>query len=116
MAISNERQTAVGQKTLTTQAHHSPHDEIIQKCTRAETDDVARPTTAATHTAQCKEIDLTVQVLCWCLVLVLLGYPRPSLAIIGVPWVDQEAKRKPFVVGVVLKSCGHGHGRRDVLS
>ena len=27
-----------------------------------------------------------------------------------------KAKRQPFVVCVVLKSCGHGRGRRDVLS
>ena len=27
-----------------------------------------------------------------------------------------KAKRQPFVVGVVLKSCGLGRGRRDVLS
>ena len=27
-----------------------------------------------------------------------------------------NGKRQPFVVGVVLKSCGHGRGRRDVLS
>ena len=27
-----------------------------------------------------------------------------------------KAKRQPFVVGVVLKSYGHGRGRRDVLS
>ena len=27
-----------------------------------------------------------------------------------------KAKRQPFVAGVVLKSCGHERGRRDVLS
>ena len=27
-----------------------------------------------------------------------------------------KAKRQPFVVGVVLKSCGPGRGWRDVLS
>ena len=27
-----------------------------------------------------------------------------------------KAERQPFVVGVVLKSCGHERGRRDVLS
>ena len=27
-----------------------------------------------------------------------------------------KAKRQPFVVGVVVKSCGLGRGRRDVLS
>ena len=27
-----------------------------------------------------------------------------------------KAKRKPFVVGAVVKSCGLGRGRRDVLS
>ena len=29
---------------------------------------------------------------------------------------DIKAKRQPFVAGVVLGSCGHGHGRRDVWS
>ena len=59
----------------------------------------------------------------------LLGYPRHSLAGIGVPWVLNgthrcaltpkvaiKAKRQPFVVGVVVKTCGLGRGRRDVLS
>ena len=27
-----------------------------------------------------------------------------------------KAERQPLVVGAVLKSCGHGRGRRDVLS
>ena len=27
-----------------------------------------------------------------------------------------KAKRQPFVVGVVVKSCGLGRGRRDVFS
>ena len=56
--------------------------------------------------------------------VVLMGYPRLSLAV----GIDQDpprcldaqggikAKRQPFVVGVVLESCGHGRGRRDVLS
>ena len=29
---------------------------------------------------------------------------------------DIKATRQPFVVGVALKSRGHGRGRRDVLS
>ena len=58
----------------------------------------------------------------------LVGYPRPSLAGIGVPWVltgthlcalmPRVASRQsanPFVVGVVLKSCVLERSRRDVL-
>ena len=63
--------------------------------------------------------------------VVLLGYPRPPVFDgAGVPWVltgthqravtsrqdDVTAERQPFVVGVVLKSCGLRRGRRDVLS
>ena len=59
-------------------------------------------------------------------ILVLLGYPRPSLAGVGI-YLDPpmcldaqdgiKAKRQPLVVPVVVvKSNGRGRGRRDVLS
>ena len=61
--------------------------------------------------------------------VVHLGFPRPSLAVIGVPWVIDgdppmcldaqggiKTKRQPFVVGAVVKSCCLVRGRRDVLS
>ena len=58
----------------------------------------------------------------------LLGYPRPSLAGKGVPWVLTGTHRcalmprvasrhsaNPFEAGVVLKPCGQGRGRRCVV-
>ena len=57
--------------------------------------------------------------------VVLLGYHRlPYFDGAGAPWVligthqravtsrqdDVTAERQPFVVGVVVKSCGHGCG------
>ena len=66
---------------------------------------------------------------CRVIVVCYWATPRPSLAGIGVPWVltvthrcalmPRMASRQsanPFVAGVVLKSCGHGRGRREVLS
>ena len=61
--------------------------------------------------------------------VVLLGYPRPSLAGIGVPWVLTRTQRcalmprvasrqsaNPFVAGVVLKFCCHGRVVVNILS